>query len=377
LYSLTALEVCKPEFRVAFGEQLDSLRSGSALSSYTIRPSASSTSLSSGILTPNPARDADDASVLDNVDISASSEQLLANLRLTTPSENHKATPFHVNFLDNLVREAADITAIVSAHYATITDEATKDVLRLRKSANKMQVLLDRACRDVEQAMQARGLAPILPRKRFNRESEDSQATAVSVDSPLSPVEFEGGIPWPKLDDKFVLEGNNSSERIDKLRSPSVEQFQAGNDLLTPQETPKNSKVESTKSTKRPSGTTKLKAWMKRKLLPADVAEPPSAGLSPTKGMLTAQRKLEVIIEHVDNTDVVDVLLPRTPVVDFDLSADAWIDGLLRTSHASLQAANRDLDRIRECIASVIRVSFRNGIVRLHLVAGRAFYYHR
>ncbi|KAJ7284536.1 hypothetical protein C8J57DRAFT_694365 [Mycena rebaudengoi] len=34
------------------------------------------------------------------------------------------------------------------------------------------------------------------------------------------------------------------------------------------------------------------------------------------------------------------------------LSADAWIDGLLRTSYATLQAASRDLDRITECIAA-------------------------
>ncbi|KAJ6577459.1 ankyrin repeat-containing domain protein [Mycena capillaripes] len=335
---LTALEVCKPEFRTAFGEYLENLRSGSSLSSYTIRPSGSATSLSSWIA-PQPTGDADDASVFDDVDISASSEQLLVNLRLTSPSENHSATPFHLNFLDNLIREAADITAIVSAHYRTITDEATKDVQVLRKNADKMQMLLDRAYSDVEQAMQSRGLAPILPRKRCNRESEDSQATVVScVEFPTSPVEApDGDLTWPKWHDNFVLEGNKSSERIDRLRSPSVERLAAGDDRES-----KDGQIEPAKLAKRLSGTTKLKAWMKRKLLP-DVVELP-VGL---KGTQNVQRKLEVILEQVENA-----VPPRSPVVDSDLSADAWMDGLLRTSHASLQAAGRDLDRIRECITS-------------------------
>jgi len=35
-----------------------------------------------------------------------------------------------------------------------------------------------------------------------------------------------------------------------------------------------------------------------------------------------------------------------------DLSADDWVDGLLQTSHSSLQAAARDLDHVKDCIAS-------------------------
>ncbi|KAJ6468360.1 hypothetical protein C8R45DRAFT_468054 [Mycena sanguinolenta] len=333
---LTALEICKPEFRSAFGEQLEDLRPGSALSSHTIRPSMSVASFSSSSSGGAPV-DTDD--VLNNVDISASSEQLLVNLRLTSPSQKHQATPFHLNFLDNLIREAADISAIVSTHYRTITDEASKDVQVLRKNADRMQVLLDRACGDVEQAMQSRGLAPILHRRRSNRESEDSQATAVS------PVEApEGGIPWPQLGDNLsVLEGNKSSER---LRSPSVEQLKTTG--VDPNE-PK-SKTELAKSTKS-SGTTKLKAWMKRKLLFPGLDEAHNV-LGPKAVTLnSAQQKLEAILEQIDPEDVA-AHPPRTPVVDCDLSADDWVDHLLQTSHSSLQAASRDLDRIRECIAS-------------------------
>ncbi|KAJ7236269.1 hypothetical protein B0H12DRAFT_1204516 [Mycena haematopus] len=348
---LTALEVCKPEFRTAFGEQLEDLRPGSALSSCTIRPSISSTSLSSLIAGPV---DTDD--VLDNVDISASSEQLLVNLRLTSPSQNHNATPFHLNFLENLVREAADITAIVSAHYRTITDEASKDVQILRKNVDRMQVLLDRACCNVDQAMQTRGLAPILHRKRSHRESEDSQATAVSVESPVEAP--EGGIPWPQLHDNFsVLERNKSSELlIEGIRSPSVERLKTpGLDLAKSGQEPQKLKIELAKPTKATSGTTKLKAWMKRKLLSPDFEEPAALNLRATKATTLnnmQQKKLEVILEQIVKEDVVPMLPLRTPVVDLDLSADGWVDGLVQTSHSSLQAASRDLDRIRECIAS-------------------------
>ncbi|KAJ7143317.1 hypothetical protein C8R43DRAFT_954109 [Mycena crocata] len=354
---LTALEVCKPEFRAAFGEQLEDLRSGSSLSCYTIRPSTSMSSLASWISNGDPT---DEAAVLDNVDISASSEQLLANLRLTSPAENHAATPFHLNFLDNLIREAADITAIVSAHYRTITDEASKDVQILRSNASKLQILLDRARRDVDQAMQSRGLGPIVSWKRFNRESEDSQATAVSVDSPLSPT--EGAVaPWPKWHDRSVLEGNKSSEHLDRSRSPSVEHTEAAltsSDSLVehvvsirPDEVLPITESPPTKSRKRQSGTTKLKAWMKRKLLLNDIVVDDS--FLATRGALTVQRpKLDTIPEQHVKPVVTVVVPPISPAVDLDLTADAWMDGLLRTSHATLQAASRDLDLIVECIAS-------------------------
>ncbi|KAJ7183228.1 hypothetical protein C8R46DRAFT_939255 [Mycena filopes] len=316
---LTALEVCKPEFRAAFGEQFEDLRSGSSLSCHTIRPSASLTSLVS-MLSTTPPRD-DEASVLDDVDISTSSEQLLANLRLTSPSENHNASAFHLSFLDNLIREAADITAVVATHYRTVTNEATKDVQNLRRNTDKMQVVLDRACRDVEQAMKARGLAPLPSRRRVNRESEDSQATAVGDDD-------SGAL---------LLEAKNAS----------VERIILGVEQLT---VDTEERTTSPKTLRR-SGTTKLKAWMKRKLLLADVVDLSMAALPQHAN---APRKLEVILEQVDSaTAVVSADVYPTPaIVALDLSPDAWMDGLLRTSHASLQAASRDLDRIRECIAS-------------------------
>ncbi|KAJ6608679.1 hypothetical protein B0H10DRAFT_1815316 [Mycena sp. CBHHK59/15] len=340
---LTALEVCKPEFRAAFGEQFEDLRSASSLSCYTIRPSTSTASLSSWNSGPSLSRVPDDDAslVLDNVDISASSEQLLVNLRLTSPAENHKTTPFHLNFLDNLVREAADITAIVATHYRTITAEATKDVQALRSSAGKLQAALDRASRDVDQSMRARGLSPTQHRKRCNRESEDSQATAVSIDPPANAPSLAVDAA-DEVYDIFVLKANAQK---DGLCAPSMECLKTGSMGLA-ENAVKHAREEDKSPKRHQSGTTKLKAWMRRKLLPADVAEPQMVGLPLAKQRL--RPTLAVIPEHVKP---VATSLPATPV-DLDLSADEWMNGLLRTSYATLEAASRDLDRIAECIAS-------------------------
>ncbi|KAK7032797.1 E3 ubiquitin-protein ligase XBAT33 [Favolaschia claudopus] len=324
---LTALEVCKPEFRRAFGEQLEDLRSASALSAHTIRVSSSTTSLSSWIAdrcsSPNP----DD--ILDSVDISASTEQLLVNLRLTSPTQKHQSSPFHLNFLENLVREAADITTVVTVHYGTLADEATKNVEVLRQNAERIQGLLDRAYQEIERVMQTRGLTPIVHRNRCTRESEDSEATLVSLESPITPT--DAGIPWPSLSDTCLA--LKSAESLHSLEQ------QLNADVRPSKEQPQN-KVERATS-KALSGTTKFKAWMKRKLLATDTQDPVT--------VLAAPLKLEVVLEKIDEEDVP---APPPPVANPEVSGDEWVNGLLRTSHSSLQAASRDLDRIRECIAS-------------------------
>ncbi|KAJ7086153.1 hypothetical protein B0H15DRAFT_845590 [Mycena belliarum] len=352
---LTALDVCKPEFRAAFGQQLEDLRSDSSLSSYTIRPATSMTSLSTWSSQEDPSY-SDETSVLDNVDISASAEQLLANLRLTSPTESHQATPFHLNFLDNLVHEAADITAIVAAHYRTVATEAAKDAQLLRANADKMQLLLDRTHRDVEQAMQARGVAPLVPRKRFNRDSEDSQATAVSVESP------DGAAPWSALRGNSVLNEKGTAEGLEGPYRLSVEHLikdAMGDELVQPvhlmqlADVPVDLGASPLKSIKKKSGATKLRAWMKRKLLPLEVSAIELKSVAPPPTPPKAPRpKLEVILEQQVQT-MKPIFAPHRPhLADPDLSADAWMDGLLQTSHATLQAAGHDLDRIRECVAS-------------------------
>ncbi|KAJ7220173.1 hypothetical protein GGX14DRAFT_585918 [Mycena pura] len=358
---LTALEVCRPEFRAAFGADAEQLRSGSALSCHTIRPSESVASLlssasGSGSRRRVPdARDSDPASVLDNVDISASATQLLANLRLTAPApaEPHAATPFHRSVRAHLVREAGDIAAVVCAHYRAGAAEAAKDVRALRAAVGRAQMRVDRAGREVEAAMRARGLALAAPRRRFDRWSEDSQLTAVS-ESGEAPAEDA----WQDLHSK-------SSERVNEL---GVEHLDKGayEELQSTR-----SDVEPAKPIKRPSGTMKLRAWMKRKLQLTDN----DAGVEhPVNDVVDISRsKLEVIPEQQE-APVAPSPPPSPSVAECDLSADDWVDGLLRTSHSMLQAASRDLERVRECIASAehfISIVERSA-ARVERVVGRA-----
>ncbi|KAJ7937942.1 hypothetical protein B0H13DRAFT_2302411 [Mycena leptocephala] len=121
--SLTALEARKAEPQAESGEELEDSRPGSSLSCHTsdtIHPSSASPSTVSLF--------SDDSSIFENVDISASIEQLLDNLRLTWLSGIPNATPDQLDCLEQLLRDAVDIDMILSAHYHTITDEAFKEV---------------------------------------------------------------------------------------------------------------------------------------------------------------------------------------------------------------------------------------------------------
>ncbi|KAJ7436645.1 hypothetical protein B0H11DRAFT_2364214, partial [Mycena galericulata] len=77
LCSLTAMEIRKAELRVAFEEDLNDIGSAPSLSRDTVGPPTSA--LQSTCM--------DDVSILENVDLSASVEQLLVTLDLASPCE--------------------------------------------------------------------------------------------------------------------------------------------------------------------------------------------------------------------------------------------------------------------------------------------------
>ncbi|KAJ7056662.1 ankyrin repeat-containing domain protein [Mycena amicta] len=327
---LTPMEVCRPELRAAFGRDLDEIRSGSAMSCRTIRGSSHSGSLASlgssrrpDVVPEENEHLSDAASVLDNVDISASAEQLLANLRLTSPTEPHSATPFHLNVLSNLVREAEDLSVVVVAHYRAAAVEAGRDVRGLREAAGRAQMRVERVGRDVEAKMRERGVMGAV-RRRFDRGSEDSGVTAVSVEAAA----------WP----------DRSAERVGEVLAP-VDCNKPAPVVVVVEEEPLVEIIEpAPQSLKRQTGTMKLKAWMKRKLQVPDTAV-----------QQPERPKLEVIPEQQEVVvePVVFSSPPPSPVtVEDDFSADAWVDSMLKSSHSTLEAASRDLERIRESIAS-------------------------
>ncbi|KAF7327418.1 hypothetical protein MKEN_00319600 [Mycena kentingensis (nom. inval.)] len=340
---LTPLEVCRPELRAAFGKELEEMRAGSSMSCRTIRGSSVSSvgSAYSGVgkrppvIEEDHTIDKDGASVLENVDISASADQLLANLRLTSPEEPHAATPFHLNVLANLVREAEDLAAVVVAHYRAAAVEAGRDVRGLREAAGRAQMRAERVGRDVEARMRERGVVRI--GRRFNRASQDSGVTAVSFDASRS-MEALASADCNKPLPAIVVE---DAER----QLPAA--------------------VEPVKPPKRQSGTMKLRAWMMRKLQTADAVQ-------------QSKSPLEVIPEQQEAPEqLVATSPPSTPfaeVIEDELSTEAWVNEMLKSSHSMLDAASRDLERIRESIASAehfISIVDRSA-ARVERVVGRA-----
>ncbi|KAF7312073.1 hypothetical protein MIND_00219500 [Mycena indigotica] len=317
---LTPLEVCRPEFRAAFGRDLDDVRSSSALSCRTVRGSAYSGSMASlgSFHPPNTVPEEselnDSASVLDNVDISVSAEQLLANLRLTSPEESHAATPFHLNVLSNLVGEAEALSSVIVAHYRTAAVEAGRDVRGLREAAGRAQMRVERIGREVEAKMRERGVVGAV-RRRFDRGSEDSGVTAVSIETPAEPdrsVEVLGSTDCERAIPIVVVESPGLSTKPDAIE-------------ITP---------------KRLTGTMKLRAWMKRKLQVTEIAQPSKLAAIPE------QQEVSVALAVPSSP-------PPSPTTHQEnLSVDAWVDGMLTSSHSTLEAASRDLERIRESIAS-------------------------
>ncbi|KAG6888994.1 hypothetical protein C0992_006815 [Termitomyces sp. T32_za158] len=173
---LTALEVAKPEFRVAFGENVERLRSVSALSMQTIRALASFVSLVSFSETRSTTLD-DSSSLCSPVDldIEESTQQLLFNLRLCSPTIKHSNDPVALSHLSSLLTESAQLHQGIIHHFRCRVDEATNELDRLRSSSGQVQKLLHRVTLAAVSKLGDKGFDSY--RRRRARDSEDSQAT--------------------------------------------------------------------------------------------------------------------------------------------------------------------------------------------------------
>ncbi|KAG5644652.1 hypothetical protein DXG03_008034 [Asterophora parasitica] len=175
---LTALEVSKPEFRAAFGENCEQFRSVSSLSMRTIRPSGSFASLVS--FAESQPTVFDDAvslcSPLDlDLDLEDSTHQLLLNLRTTSPAISHANDPDNLNRLANLLAQATQLSNGILRHFRARVQEATKELQDLRANSEKVQILLDHVTQAAVAKLGDKGFDTF--RRRRARDSEDSQLT--------------------------------------------------------------------------------------------------------------------------------------------------------------------------------------------------------
>ncbi|KAF9026031.1 ankyrin [Hymenopellis radicata] len=295
---LTALEIAKPEFRVAFGEDAEKLRSASSLSTHTIRPITSFSSLASFSECRPAAHEAD---VAFDFDVSTAAHQIVTNLRLTALSVRHHDMDLSdcVHF-DAVLVEVEQLSLGLMAHFRGRTEDTSRELLDLTATSSGLMKLLEVVSRDADVVIDARGIEAINPRK-FKRGSEDSQKTVVSMSSHSSLSSYSAKEP----------------------PSPSVTSFLDGSD------TPKKKSAE-----EKGSSPSKWKTWFKRKA-PSD--RPISADSAASYASDSAPRTPEKLTP------------PPSPCFTPSWSGSS-IDNALKTSQLVLSIGQRDLQRIEERI---------------------------
>ncbi|KAF8637813.1 hypothetical protein AX16_010731 [Volvariella volvacea WC 439] len=231
---LTALEVCKEEFRAAFGEDAEKFRSASALSARTIRPTESYSSLATlsdwnstvyasssqsvhargnsplipnQQLPPSPLSPttptvpfASVPKVIQNpseVDVVTNCHQLVSNLRITSPpSLQLSASTFtfaQLSHYDSLLTQTDQLAISILSCYRQKLEEAAKEFEMLRGHYKSIVELHLGVSLDINQKLVDDGRDP-LPWIMSKRGSEDSETTAVSCE----PVSIEKALGIPK-----------------------------------------------------------------------------------------------------------------------------------------------------------------------------------
>lgn len=401
LCRLTALEICKPEFQSAFGNNNDAPLAFSSLSSQNFHQSFAS--LSEWSPTSNSSED-DVLSLYSpsEVDLSSQAHQLLSNLRLTSPSCRHSSDFGHIQELESLIDDTKELTHTVICKFRARLQIAIKEVQDLRGNAERTTVFKNVVAHAANGKLGVRGLSPILARKK-HRDSEDSQATAVSrchgddlsQTLPYSPV---GSLSRARTATQtFIKESSMTDLSSEKLLSTSnfldigvvnsvcttympdlnrvdrevalYEARIATDNVESPVED--NSVtvdenlahlVTGRKGEKKDvslSGAAKLKAWFKRIIAPED--RPPKL-----RRPLTPEHQDDKTGEA--NVSIVPFAVQEASDSSCDPLFDASIDNTLQTSHLILSAAERDLDSIGQCVTAVSRpISFVIGALILRV----------
>ncbi|TBU32520.1 ankyrin [Dichomitus squalens] len=298
---LTPLEVAQPEFRSAFGPEAEPRRSNSAASFRTIRPStSSSTSTSSSatamtVASPRPQLGSGSKPELpaDDVDASLLPRRILDNLT-AVGQEALSADPLQLSGLQDVLDETSHLgeTWVHSMH--SRIQEAASDLRDARGKFNEVDALLESVTCELEEAFgeDLAGHRDSTERaRRRTTDSADSDKTAVSsrASSSLSRK-------WRSMSDlRCSVDGNRREHPAERAKPPYLtieeeEESAAPIDRSTTEKSFLNALLPPTakellhKSSKlsvdsgrtvspaphkkdgSPSGTSKLKAWFRKKL---------------------------------------------------------------------------------------------------------------
>ncbi|KAF8071648.1 hypothetical protein FPV67DRAFT_888340 [Lyophyllum atratum] len=398
---LTALEVSKPEFRAAFGENAEKLRSVSSMSMRTIRPTGSFASLVS-FSEIQPVVPDDTLSLCSplDFDVEESSHQLLSNLRSTSPSIDHQNDPVTIRRLTSLLCEVSRLHEGIIRQFRSRVQEAFKELQELRSNSEKVHILMDHVTHAAVEKLGDKGFDTF--RRRKARDSEDSQLTMFNQSS--RSTSMTSIAKMNRVDDNHVSVATQTilldlrtshpskssgrsvtwSEWLEGLVSSDASSYtdhlaeltEVERDLIAHRHKMAVSGAEWNELAS-PGMDVKLKQLEKKhrkledKIRELESAERKTelreAG-SPKKGKLRkwisriiaqekpAEVKLQIILD-VDEQGCAVARQVRSAeaeaeCVGEDVAFDVRIEAALRTSNVVLNASRRDLHNIEQCLAS-------------------------
>ncbi|KAJ3889783.1 ankyrin repeat-containing domain protein [Lentinula edodes] len=316
---LTAWEVAKPQYRTAFSDTNLS-RPGSSLSTNTLRPAHYSIE---SYMEPESIADRKHASGLptSKLDIFSTATRLIDNLRISSPSIHHDFDIRHTEHLESLVIEMEQLQRTIIDHFQVRMQQVSDVLKEMEDDAQETAVLLESVAHSVDAKLQERGLQP-WTRIRM---SEDSEITCVSDRfSNSRGLKTKSSLSIPKSLESTASSANGSS-------TASAEKKAA------------------------PSTTSRFVAWIKRKTSANALAK--VSNPSPT--LLQKDAPKQTFTDREES----DLDMMRTS-----------IESALRTSVFPLRAAGRDLESLRESIASARKLlrSAAQSISRADRVLSRA-----
>lgn len=354
---LTALEVARPELRIAFGAEAEPRRSSSVASFRTIRPStASSTSTSSyasSMTTPSRRQLGSTARLeppAEAVDTSLLPRRILENLAMVgqvAPS----ADVIGLRELRDVLDETSHLGELWAHSMHTRIQEAAQDLRDARSRLNGVDNLLETVTQDLEavfgSAFTSRKDSTDRARRRTT-DSADSDLTAVSSRASsslsrkwrsMSDLRSSRDSTRPEIPYLTIAEEEEPALPVER---PSVDKSSFLNALLSPTVNDllhKPSKLSidivrtaspaSSKKDGSSSGTAKLKAWFRKKLR-FEIPE------------LSIESKIVLPGEQSPRRS------PLTPCGDRSSSPD-----LLRTARQMVRVAGQDLSGIECCMDEV------------------------
>ena len=395
---MTALEVAKPEFIVAFGENVEKYRSASSLSTHTIRAISSFASLVS-LSDGTPAVHGDCSSLCTplDLDFQESTQRLLFNLRSTSNCVDND--PDSIEHLTNLVAEASQLSHGIISQSRRRVREANQALSDLRGIAVKTHTLLDSVTSAAVEKLGERGF-DTFPRR--NRGSEDSQITvlnrssrnastssiakgdqvddthvSVAIQTVLitSPSQSPSrSVSWTERLDGVIarpagscaydtcisnfaeVERDLAIHKRKMLAADSDwnELASPGMDVKLKQLMKKHKKMEreleaTEKKMEKASvsifATSKLKAWIKRIFAPGR----PITSLK----MVYDLEEQGCAVGRQVKSDQDPTGFVNNEEEEKDVMSDARIEHALRTAHVILNASKRDLRTIDECLEAV------------------------